>query len=78
MTGEAQLLKDVTHISPVLIDPPNGATTVATKQGTIALDNLILKNTLLVPSLSCNLVSVSRVCKDLDCTVTFNDNSCIL
>jgi len=51
---------------------------MATKQGTIALDNLILKNTLLIPSLSCNLVSVSRVCKDLNCTVMFNDNSCIL
>ena len=31
-----------------------------------------------MPCLSCNLISVSRICKDLNCTVIFDENSCIL
>jgi len=79
MTEEVKLLKNVEGISPVIVDLPNGAKTVAMKQGTILLEkDLKLNQTLLVPSLSCNLISVSRICKDLNCTVTFDKNSCIL
>ena len=79
MTGEVGSLFNIEKIDPVIIDLPNGQRTITDKQGTIVLDkNLSLDKTLLVPSLTCDLVSVSRVCKDLHCTVTFSDDSCIL
>ena len=79
MTGNSNNLIDVETISPVIVDLPNGVKTVADKHGTAVLENTLkLHNTLLVPSLSCNLISVSRICKDLKCTVIFNESSCIL
>lgn len=78
MTGEVSSLFNIEKVDPVIIDIPNGQRTIADKQGTIVLDkNLSLDKTLLVPSLTYNLVSVSRVCKDLHCIVTFSDDSCI-
>ena len=79
MTREVGLLFNIEKIDPVIIDLPNGQKTIVDKQGTIMLDkNFSLDKTHLVPSLTCNLVSVSRVCKHLHCTVTFSDDSCIL
>ena len=37
-----------------------------------------LSKLLFVPNLSCNLVSVAKITKELNCTVTFFDDSCIL
>jgi len=79
MTGDEHILERTANIPSVVVDLPNGAKTVATKQGTSLLGkNLVLKHTLLVPSLRCNLLSVSRICKDLNCTVLFDENTCIL
>ena len=33
---------------------------------------------LLVPSLSCNLVLIARITKDLNCSMTFFDDGCVL
>ena len=38
----------------------------------------IKKNVLYVPKLNCNLVSISKLCKQLNCAVTFYDNSCVI
>ena len=78
MTGDLKLLKDHEGISPTVIDLPSGDQTVATKQGSVALGNIGLRKVLYVPKLSWNLILVARVITDLDCTVTFFDNFCVL
>jgi len=63
----------------VVIELPNGDQTVATKHGTVALeDGKHLRDVLLVPNLSCNLVSIARITKDLNCSVTFFYDGCVL
>ena len=79
MTGETNLLTNIENINPVIIDLPNGEKTVTDMQGTVILDKALkLHETLFVPSLRCNLISVSRICKDLNCTITFDKNSYIV
>ena len=52
---------------------------MASHQGTMSLRNdLILIDVLYVPTLKCNLISIAKVCKDLQCTVTFPDDACFL
>ena len=41
-------------------------------------DNLKSNKVLFVSTLSCNLVSIARITKDLNCSVTFFDDCCIL
>ena len=72
-------MTNIENINPVIIDLPNGEKTVTDKQGTVTLDKGVkLHETLFVLSLTCNLISVSRICKNLNCTVTFDKNSCIV
>ena len=79
MTDIDDLLKEPEKISPVLIDLPNSAKTMSTKQGTVSLgERLKLNEVLYVPNMSCNLISIARITKDLHCTVTFFDEYCIL
>jgi hypothetical protein len=47
-------------------------------EGKITLSkNIDLKNVLHVPKLSCNLLSVSKICKDSNCNVKFFNTHCI-
>jgi len=39
---------------------------------------LKLKNVLYVPKLNCNLVSISKLCKQLNCSVTYFDDFCVI
>ena len=55
---------------------PNGATVLSTMVGSVCLSSTItLKNVLYVPNLSCNLLSVSQLCYDLQCVVQFTNNT---
>lgn len=49
----------------------NGIVSLAIGQGTAYLSNLKLKSVLYVPKLKCNLLSISKVTKDMNCGVTF-------
>lgn len=54
------------------INLPNGQTSIITRLGNVTLANdLILKNTLVVPSFKFNLLSVPKLIKDSDVIVTF-------
>ncbi|WOH00045.1 hypothetical protein DCAR_0519401 [Daucus carota subsp. sativus] len=65
------------HHCPVGL--PNGKSVMATKEGSVQLSSKItLKNVLLVPELSCNLISVTQLIDDLQCTVQFNDSMCAI
>jgi len=48
-------------------------------QGEIHISpSLILKNVLLVPKLSTNLISIQKHTKDLSCIAIFDNNMCVL
>jgi len=56
---------------------PNDALAFARKEGSVKLDTQIkLNNVLYIPSLTCNLISIAKLCKELNCSVTFFDNLC--
>nr|KYP49844.1 hypothetical protein KK1_028440 [Cajanus cajan] len=58
---------------------PNGEHTIATKEGTLLLsDTLTLTNVLYVPSLTCNLISVTQLIKELDCVFYFTNSFCVI
>jgi len=79
MTYDLSLINGVKNIQPIPISHPNGAHTLAVKKGTLTLDGKgSLSNVLYVPELNCNLLSVANLCRDLNCIVTFCDDSCVL
>jgi len=58
---------------------PNRTLVFARKEGSATLNNrLKLNNVLYVLSLKCNLISITKLCKELNCSVTFFDNFCVL
>ena len=73
MAGDVSLMDKIEKIAPVAIGLPNETYTVASEKGSVALGGLKLKNVLCAPKLNCNLVSISKLCKHLNCAVTFDD-----
>ena len=41
-------------------------------------ENLQLENVLYVPNLKCNLVSISKLCEQFNCAVTYFDDFCVI
>lgn len=79
MTGNIKLLIDAHSISACPVGPPNGENTSAMKEGSLALGgNAYFRHVLFVPILNCTLISVSKTLHDLDCTVTFTNNLCVI
>ena len=79
MVGDANLVHNHQKISPIAIGLPNGDCIVACYVGSVTLgDGIKLDNVLYVPNLNCNLVSVLKLCKQLNCDVTYFDNFCVL
>jgi len=39
---------------------------------------MTLKNVLYVPNLNCNLISISKLCKQLNCVMTYFDEFCVI
>ena len=79
MMENLSFIHDLKHISPILIGLENGALAFARKEGSVKLNKRIkLNNVLYVPSLTCNLISIMEFCKELNCSVTFFDNFCVL
>ena len=69
------MISDLEKISPVAIGLQNDTYTMACEKGSVTLEKgLELENVWLVPKLNCNLVSVSKLCKQLNCTATFYDD----
>ena len=79
MTCDLKLLNKPKDVGPIPITLPNGAHTMASKQGTtVPGEKLFLNKVLHVPKLNCNLVSVAKLTKDMNCIVTFSDEFCVL
>ena len=72
--SDVSVVDKIEKITPVIIGLPNGTYTVASEKGSVALrGGLKLENVLYVPKLNCNLVSISKLCKQINCTVTYFD-----
>ena len=79
MTGDLNSMQDIKQIFPISNGMPNRELTFASKEGTVTLDKRIkLTKVLYVPSLKCKLISIARLCKELNCSVTFFDDFCVL
>ncbi|KAJ4755428.1 Retroelement pol polyprotein-like [Rhynchospora pubera] len=79
MTGEFTYLQDVCDVAPSLVGLPNGAQTVAKQEGCVVLNGgLVLNRVLYVPTLKCNLISLSKLINDNGCIVTFTNELCAI
>ena len=79
MTGDLSMIQEAEQVSPIAIGLPNRMQTFASKEGFVLLNNRIrLNNILFIPLLKCNPVSVAKLCKELNCCVTFFDDLCVL
>lgn len=64
---------------PQVVTIPNGTQFRVEIIGTVRLKNgVILKNVLYVPKFCFNLISVSKLIRDLNCNVIFNANECLI
>ena len=58
---------------------PNGSVINSIRRGKVKLStSLILKNVFFVPSLNCNLISISQLLDEQRCDILFTRNSCFL
>ncbi|XP_010497092.1 PREDICTED: uncharacterized protein LOC104774122 [Camelina sativa] len=74
MIGDDDLLVDAHDIPRSIVVLPNGNNTFATKEGTMILgDHVKLNCVLYVPDLSCTLISLARICRELSCYALFTD-----
>lgn len=77
MTGSLKNMSELRGVSGCPVGLPDGQYAVATKEGSVQLDeNLELKNVLYVPRLNCNLISVSQLIDESDCIAQFTKNLC--
>ena len=79
MVGNLSMMNNVEKIAPVAIRLPDETYTMAREKGSVCLgEGIKLDNVLCVPKLNCNLVSISKLCKQLNCAVTYFDDSCVI
>ena len=65
------------RIKPIIINLPDGSKLNAQIAGTVFFsENLYLTNVLYIPSFKFNIISVSKLTKDLNCKVTFSSSMC--
>ena len=55
----------------------DGTQSLVKGKGSVCVADLLIESVLHVPNLSCNLLSVSKLTRDLDCIVTFFPSYCI-
>lgn len=79
VTGNESHLFDIHDNVACPVGLPDGKKIVATKKGRVRLfENLYLKNVLYVPTLQCNLISVTQLIDDMHCCVQFASNMCVI
>ena len=69
----------IVSVIPCSIQLPDGNVTITNTEGPIVLaSRLQLNNVLFVPSLTCNLISVSQLIRDANCFIQFSDQLCVI
>jgi hypothetical protein len=77
--GSLKWFDSYNQISPITIRLPNGQISIAKISGTIKFSKeLVLHNVLYVSNFSLNLISVSKMCNALGCTILFNGSTCMI
>jgi hypothetical protein len=78
MTSDYSQLQSLFPSPQTIISTANGSTSPITGVGSVILSkNITLDNVLVVPTLECNLLSVSQITSSLACTVTFWPSYCV-
>ena len=78
MTGNINFFSDLRDIHSI-VGLPNRNKAIATKKGIIKLiDQFVFHNVLYVPSLTCNLMSVSQLLEEHSYHVLFTHKFCII
>lgn len=79
MAGDVFMMDMVEKIATTAIGLPNGTYTMASEKGSVALgEGLKLAKVICVCKFNCFLVSVSKLCKQLNCTITYFDYFCVI
>nr|GLL39973.1 copia protein (gag-int-pol protein) [Ipomoea trifida] len=79
MTGNVNILHNVSNMTGCPVGLPDGRSTVATKKGLVNLDEILkMHNVLYVPELNCNLISVSQLIDDSNCIAQFTKDLCVI
>lgn len=80
ITGRHDFLQDLKKIvGPCPITTPDSTTTHATKIGCVNPgNNFTLSDVHYLPNFMYNLISVGKLTKDLNCSITFFSSHCIL
>ena len=80
MTFNINHLSHITNLPyPLLVKLPNGYKVKVTKVGDVKVNDMItLFRVLFIPSFKYNLISISSLSLNLNCTVSFSNSSCIL
>ena len=79
MTGNISFLYNVSNLPPIPVKLPNGIEVMATKHRMVGLSpNVILRYVLFIPRMTCNLVSIRQLIRELFCTVTFTYKLCMI
>jgi len=79
MPSNLDLLYNVVDIEPILIRLANGSMTHAINRGLVTLNaNMIPYDVLYLPSLDCNLISITQLLNEICCMVTFTKKHCVV
>ena len=72
MIRDLNVTQETEQISPISIGLLNGTYIIPIKEGSVMLGKRIeLNKVLYVVSLTCSLISIGKLCKELNCSVTF-------
>ena len=79
MMGDLKAMQGTDKIPSISVGLPNKTYVLASQEGTVLLGKRIkLSNVLYVPSLKWNLISIVKLSKELNYSVTFFDDFCVL
>jgi len=63
---------------PVFITGPSDETLIEQAETVVISPSLILKNVLYSPKLTCNLISILQLTKDMKCLITYGESFCLI
>lgn len=80
MCSQITLFSSITKLAqPIIVSLPNGQHITVTFTGQVPLiDNIVLDKVLYVPSFKFNLLSVSRLTQQLNCFISFSNDTCYM
>ena len=79
VTNDLSILMNVRTIQNCPVGLPDGQFTNSNQIGSVELNGgLILDNVLFVPTLNCNLISVTQLSDESNCVIQFTNKICVI